>query len=95
LQSIFSNALAIESILNRWTLIEKNTNIFKDFIGAIKLILSSTYFNSKIYRQTFGSPMGSPLCISNHCELNIAGSWAKSIRKNWLQYSVDNDIWNN
>jgi len=32
-------------------------------MGAIKLILSSTYFvfNNKIYRQTFGTPMGSPL----------------------------------
>jgi len=64
--SLFTNIpqdLAIESILNIWTLIEKNTNISKDDFIAIKLILSSTYFtfNSKIYRQTFGSPMGSPL----------------------------------
>jgi len=45
-------------------MIEKNTNIFKEeFIRVIKLILSSTYFifNNKIYRQTFVSPMGSPL----------------------------------
>jgi len=65
--SLFTNVpqdRAIESILNRWTLIEKKTNIPKnDFIGAIELILSSTYFtfNKKIYRQTFGTPMGSPL----------------------------------
>jgi len=64
---LFTNVpqdLAMESILNRWTLIEKKTNIPKDeFIGAIELILSSTYFtfNKKIYRQTFGTPMGSPL----------------------------------
>jgi len=54
------SAKQIFSILNRWTLIEKNTNIPKDdLIGAIKLILSSTYFtfNNKIYRQTFGSPL--------------------------------------
>jgi len=49
--------------LNRWILIKKNINIPKDFIGTIKLILSSIYFtfNSKVYRQTFGSPMSSPL----------------------------------
>jgi len=54
--SLFTNIpqdLAIESILNRWTLIEKKTNIPKDeFIGAIELILSSIYFtfNKRIYR---------------------------------------------
>jgi len=64
--SLFTNIpqnLALDSILNRWTL-EKNTNILRDeFIGAIKLMLSSIYFtfNSKIYRQTFGTPMDSPL----------------------------------
>jgi len=65
--SLFTNIpqdLAIESILNRWSLINKNTNIPKDdFILAIKFVLSSTYFtfNKIIYRQTFGTPMGSPL----------------------------------
>jgi len=65
--SLFTNVpqnLAIESILKRWTLIELKTSIPKeDFIEAIKLILSSTFFvfNNKIYRQTFGTPMGSPL----------------------------------
>jgi len=65
--SLFTNIpqdLAIDSILNRWTMIEKQTNILKEeFIEAIKLILLSTYFifNNEIYRQTFGSPMGSPL----------------------------------
>jgi len=65
--SLFTNIpqdLAIESILNRWSLIRKNTNIpMEDFILAIKFVLSSTYFtfNKIIYRQTFGTPMGSPL----------------------------------
>jgi len=65
--SLFTNIpqdLAVNSILNRWALITSKTNIPKDeFMGAIKLILSSTYFvfNNKIYRQTFGTPMGSPL----------------------------------
>jgi len=64
--SLFTNIpqdLAIE-IINRWTLIENNTNIpMEDFISAIKLILSSTFFtfNNKIYRKTFDTPMGSPL----------------------------------
>jgi len=60
--SLFTNIpqdLAIESILNRWSLINKNTNIPMDyFILAIKFVLS---FNKIIYRQTFGTPMGSPL----------------------------------
>jgi len=65
--SLFTNVpqdLAINSIVKRWSLIEQKTNIPKDeFLGAIELILSSTFFifNKKIYRQTFGTPMGSPL----------------------------------
>jgi len=36
-----------------------------EFIAAIKFVLSSTYFkfNKKIYKQTFGTPMGSPLSL--------------------------------
>jgi len=53
--------LAIDSILNKWTLIEKNTNILRnEFIGAIKLILERRIL-ILIYRQTFGIPIGSPL----------------------------------
>jgi len=65
--SLFNNIpqdLAIEGISNRWNMIKKNTNIpMKDFISALQLILSSTYFtfNGKIYKQTYGTPMGSPL----------------------------------
>jgi len=65
--SLFTNIpqdLAINSILKRWALIKLKTNIPKDeFLEAIKLTLSSTYFvfNKKIYRQTYGTPMGSPL----------------------------------
>jgi len=48
--SLFTNIpqdLAIESIINRWTLIKKNTNIpMENFISAIKLILSSTFFST-------------------------------------------------
>jgi len=65
--SLFTNIpqdLAINSIIKRWAFIKLKTNIPKnEFIEAIKLILSSTYFvfNKKIYRQTYGTPMGSPL----------------------------------
>jgi len=51
-------------ISNRWQLISDNTSIPKyEFIRAIKLILDSTFFSFEktIYRQTFGTPMGSPL----------------------------------
>jgi len=35
----------------------------EDFISAIKLVLESTYFsfNKIVYKQIFGTPMGSPL----------------------------------
>lgn len=34
----------------------------KEFLAAIEFILTSTYFsfNGKIYKQTYGTPMGSP-----------------------------------
>jgi len=54
----------MDSITKRWELIEKNTTIpFDEFISTINFILSSTYFtfNHVIYKQTFGTPMGSPL----------------------------------
>ncbi|XP_011865403.1 PREDICTED: uncharacterized protein LOC105560690, partial [Vollenhovia emeryi] len=65
--SLFTNVpldLALESITKRWNLIEKNTKIPKhEFITAIKLLLHSTYFtfNGITYKQTFGTPMGSPI----------------------------------
>jgi len=45
-------------------MIGRSTSIKKDeFLSAINFVLTSTYFtfNSKVYKQTFGSPMGSPL----------------------------------
>jgi len=65
--SLFTNVpigLAINSIEKRWEHIERHTKIIKsEFIRAIEFILSSTYFyfNNKIYKHTFGTPMGSPL----------------------------------
>jgi len=65
--SLFTNIhsnLALESVLNRWCQISKGTNIPKnEILKALKLILESTYFkfNEIIYKQKFGTPMGSPL----------------------------------
>jgi len=65
--SLFTNIplnLAIDSVSNRWCHISEGTLIPKnEFLKALKLILESTYFkfNNKIYKQKFGTPMGSPL----------------------------------
>jgi len=65
--SLFTNVpldLAIDSINKRWTYVQHNTKIPKnEFLSAITFVLSSTHFtfNSIIYKQTYGTPMGSPL----------------------------------
>ena len=65
--SMFTNIpidLALLGIANRWSYIEKSTDIPKEeFMYLVKFILTSTYFtfDNKIYKQTFGTPMGSPL----------------------------------
>jgi len=65
--SLFTNIpveLAIEGVLNRWNFIAPNTRIPKEeFVGALKFVLTSTFFmfDGTIYKQLFGTPMGSPL----------------------------------
>jgi len=65
--SLFTNVpidLAIDSVGSRWCYIQRNTRIPKnEFLLAINFILTSTFFtfNNVIYKQTFGTPMGSPL----------------------------------
>jgi len=65
--ALFTNVpldLAMDGISNRWVHIEQYTNIpKKDLLMAVKFVLSSTYFtfNNRIYKQTYGTPMGSPL----------------------------------
>jgi len=65
--SLFTNIpqdLVIEGINNRWQFIEKETKISKtEFIASVQFILNSTYFtfDNIIYKQIFGTPMGSPL----------------------------------
>jgi len=65
--SLFTNVplnLALDGLQKRWPLIESKTNIPKnEFLSAIDLIFSSNFFtfNNVIYKQIFGTPMGSPL----------------------------------
>lgn len=65
--SLFTNVpieLACASVSRRWQYIKIHTKINEhEFINAIKFVMSSTYFtfNNIIYKQIFGSPMGSPL----------------------------------
>jgi len=44
--------------------LDKQCNISKnEFVGAVWFVLDSTFFkfDPKIYKQNFGTPMGSPL----------------------------------
>jgi len=65
--SLFTNVsldLALNNISKMWEHIERSTKITKnDFMAAIDFVLSSTFFtfNNKIYKQIFGTPMGSSL----------------------------------
>ncbi|XP_062537658.1 uncharacterized protein LOC134205978 [Armigeres subalbatus] len=65
--SLYTNVpvdFALECLEERWEEVEQHTNIDKtSFIDAVKLVLESTFFvyQGKVYGQTFGVPMGSPL----------------------------------
>jgi len=65
--SLFTNVPienVYEAISNKWSFIESHTAIPKrEFIIALKLILESTFFSfdKVIYKQIYGTPMGSPL----------------------------------
>ncbi|XP_071576894.1 uncharacterized protein [Temnothorax nylanderi] len=65
--SLFTNIpldLAITSIRHRWQFISQNTKLpLDEFLVAIQFVFDSTYFifYGVIYKQTFGSPMGSQL----------------------------------
>ncbi|XP_018399364.1 PREDICTED: uncharacterized protein LOC108777067, partial [Cyphomyrmex costatus] len=65
--SLFTNIpidLASDSVIKRWDSISKKTDIpLNEFLIAFKLVLNSTFFifNKKVYKQIFGTPMGSPL----------------------------------
>jgi len=65
--SLFTNIplnLAMDAVGKRWELIQCFTKIKKeDFLISVEFVLSSTFFTfgNKIYKQIFGTPMGSPL----------------------------------
>jgi len=65
--SLFTNIpldLAIESVSKRWDYIASGCSIPREeFLCALRLIFDSTYFqfDGTIYKQNFGTPMGSPL----------------------------------
>jgi hypothetical protein len=65
--SLFTNIpleLALNALEDGWDTIKNNTKLTHDeFFIAVKLVLNSTFFqfNNKLYKQTFGTPMGSPL----------------------------------
>ncbi|XP_071642143.1 uncharacterized protein [Temnothorax longispinosus] len=56
--------MVLDSISARWNYIAAKCKIPKpEFLTTVKLVLNSTFFtfNGRIYQQTFGTPMGSPL----------------------------------
>jgi len=65
--SFFTNILidlTIDSVANNWEFIwEKLQNPQKKFLKAVSIVLNLTYFlfNNCFYKQTFGTPIGSPL----------------------------------
>ena len=65
--SLFTNIpfdLVLESLERRCHYIHNNCNIpFNEIINYTKLLLNNTYFtfDDKIYKQIFGTPMGSPI----------------------------------
>jgi len=65
--SLFTNVpidLINDNIVRKWNFISGVTSMpMEEFIKAIQMIVNSTFFtfNNKIYKQVFGTPMGSPL----------------------------------
>ncbi|XP_018374076.1 PREDICTED: uncharacterized protein LOC108768217 [Trachymyrmex cornetzi] len=65
--SLFTNVpldIAIDCINEQWNCISRQCSIPREeFLEAVKLVLDSTFFvfDKKIYKQSFGTPMGSPL----------------------------------
>ena len=48
----------------QWSFITKECSLPKnEFLGAIRFVLDSTFFSfdNKLYKQSFGTPMSSPL----------------------------------
>jgi len=65
--SLFTNVpldLVFGCIAKKWHLLQNKIKIpYSEFIIGLRLIMNSTFFkfNGKVYKQIFGTPMGSPL----------------------------------
>ena len=65
--SLFTNVpidIAVNCVNEQWNFISKDCFLPKnEFLGAIRFVLDSTFFSfdNVIYKQSFGTPMGSPL----------------------------------
>jgi len=65
--SLFTNVpidMVLLSVREKWDFIKAHTSLpLDEFILSLRFVLESTYFlfNKKVYKQTFGTPMGSPL----------------------------------
>ncbi|XP_025262217.1 uncharacterized protein LOC112637212 [Camponotus floridanus] len=65
--SLFTNIpvdLALSSVSSRWRFIQNTCGLPEfEFLNAVRLVLNSTFFtfNNMFYKQTFGTPMGSPI----------------------------------
>ena len=65
--SLFTNVpieIAVDCVNEQWSFISKDCSLPKnEFLGAIRFVLDSIFFSfdNKIYKQSFGTPMGSPL----------------------------------
>ena len=65
--SLFTNVpmdIAVDYVNKQWNFISKDCSLPKnEFLGAIRFVLDSTFFSfdNIIYKQNFGTSMGSPL----------------------------------
>jgi len=65
--SLFMNVptdIAVDCVNEQWNVISSDCSLpKKEFLGAIQFVLDSTFFSfdNVIYKQSFGTPMGSPI----------------------------------
>jgi len=98
--SLFTNVpleLAINGVSERWNHIQNNTHIPKnEFLTAVKFVLTPTYFlfNKIIYKQTYGTPMGSPLSpiIADFVMQDLEKSCLNSINCQIIYHRFVDDI---
>ena len=63
--SLFTNVptdVAIDCVNEHWWAVSNDCSLpKKEFLGAIQFVLDSSFFDNVIYRQSFGTPMGSSI----------------------------------